>query len=142
MLIDIHEAVKKYGLKITGVIQVGAHYGEEVADYEKMGVKDMILIEPCENAFQVLHDRYANRPGITLMKYAIGSKTGKVLMNTETANNGQSNSILQPKLHLKQFPDIVFNGKERVIQRKLDDVVPFPFSTYNTLVMDVQGYEG
>lgn len=141
MLIDFTKAIKDFDLKITGIIQVGAHYGEETEEYLKLGVEEIILIEPCAEAFSILADRHGSNPKVKLLKYAIGSKNGVVNMNTEKKNNGQSNSILKPKLHLQQFPDIVFNGTERVVQRKLDELI-LDKSKYNTLVMDVQGYEG
>lgn len=141
MLIDFIEAIKKYDLNITGIVQAGAHWGTECDIYKQIGVKDIILIEPCSEAYSVLVNKFQSDPHVTLLKFALGSRNGVVNMNTEKKNNGQSNSILKPKLHLQQFPDIVFNGTERVVQRKLDELI-LDKSKYNTLVMDVQGYEG
>ena len=61
-------------------------------------------------------------------------------MNTETVNSGQSNSILKPKTHLKQHPEIVFNGTERVTVMPLDILITDK-ANYNFLMMDCQGYE-
>ena len=61
-------------------------------------------------------------------------------MNTETANEGQSNSILKPKQHLVDFPSIKFEGTEQVDMSRLDDIT-FDRSKYNFLNMDLQGYE-
>jgi len=33
-------------IKLRGVIHVGAHRGEEVFDYEKLGVEQVIWVEP------------------------------------------------------------------------------------------------
>ena len=141
MLIDFKSAVKKHQLNIKGVIQVGAHFAEEYEDYKSMGIKDIVFIEPAKKAFYVLDEKFAKNLNVRLFNYAMGSKFGMVFLNTEEKNNGQSNSLLKPKLHLQQFPDIVFNGHERVELRTLDSL-DMPRQKYNTLVMDVQGYEG
>ena len=44
-------------------------------------------------------------------------------MNIETANEGQSSSILEPKIHLKQYPHITFNSKITVPITKLDNFI-------------------
>ena len=123
------------------MIQVGAHFAEEYEDYKSMGIKDIVFIEPAKKAFHVLDEKFAKNLNVRLFNYAMGSKFGMVFLNTEEKNNGQSNSLLKPKLHLQQFPDIVFNGHERVELRTLDSL-DIPRHKYNTLVMDVQGYEG
>lgn len=60
-------------------------------------------------------------------------------MFVETANQGQSNSLLKPANHLKQYPDIKFGGTELVQVRPLD-ALPLP-EGLNFLNMDVQGSE-
>ncbi len=65
-------------------------------------------------------------------------------MNIETANEGQSSSILKPNLHLKQYPHIQFNETVEVDMVRLDDyfmnenINP---EDYNMINIDVQGYE-
>lgn len=61
-------------------------------------------------------------------------------MYVESANKGQSSSILKPSLHTKQYPHIIFDNKETVKMVKLDDV-DFNFTNYNMINIDVQGYE-
>ena len=45
-------------------------------------------------------------------------------MYVESANQGQSSSILRPNLHLKQYPHITFDEKETVEMVRLDDLLP------------------
>jgi hypothetical protein len=51
-----------------------------------------------------------------------------------------SSSILEPKLHTEQYPHIVFDNKEIVDMRRLDEI-EFNFNGYNFINIDVQGYE-
>lgn len=131
MLIDI----TKYGIQANGVIHVGAHYGQEVPTYKKMGIKKIVLIEPQHHCIPKLK----KIPGVEIHHLACGSRIDRIEMHISPQNQGQSNSLLRPALHRKQHPDIIFTHTEWV------DVVPLDLVFYNTdcdlLVMDVQGYE-
>ena len=48
---------------------------------------------------------------IKLEKYALGNQVGIKEMFVETKNRSMSSSILEPSLHLQQYPEIVFNKK-------------------------------
>lgn len=135
MLLDFKDLIAKHGLKITGVIHVGAHEGQEVELYISEGIKHITLFEPCEIAYTKLSQKWGNHYAIH--KVALGKKAETLLMNIETSNGGQSNSLLKPKNHLIYYPQITFNDKEEVAVRLLDE---FPV-TGNCLVMDVQGWE-
>lgn len=138
MLLDFDKLVKKYNLRIKGVIQIGAHYGEEHQLYRKNGIEKIVYFEPLSKNFEVLKERIGD--DATLFKLALGNDTTFVDMYVETANNGQSSSILKPKLHTIQYPHIVFDQKETVKMTKLDEV-DFDFTDYNLINIDVQGYE-
>jgi hypothetical protein len=51
MIIEIQDIIKKYDMNVTGVIHIGAHYGEEVLNYIMSGIKDIILFEPLKENF-------------------------------------------------------------------------------------------
>jgi FkbM family methyltransferase len=126
--------------EMRGIIHIGAHYGQEVPDYLKYGMKNIVLIEPLKNNFDKLYELWGNKEGITLLNVAIGNTIGSVEMFVETANQGMSGSILEPGTHLQSYPQITFDTKERVAIFKLDNFV-FPAEEYNALNIDVQGYE-
>lgn len=129
-------------MNVRGVIQVGAHKGQEVKDYKTKGIYDIVLIEPGEDAYLELIARYANTPGIILFNTACGD--GKeceyVDAYVEHSNQGMSSSLLEPKVHLKQHPDVIFDGTVKWLVTPLDRL-PFDRRKYNMLNMDVQGYE-
>lgn len=141
MLISFKNSIRKHNLNISGIIHVGAHYGQEYHDYAAAGVKDILFIEPCQKAFQVLKDTFIHIPGVKIIQSACGAEFGISQMNVEQANQGMSNSLLKPKLHLQQYPSIQFTDTEEVEVRQLDEIIDHIGFSGNMLVMDVQGYE-
>lgn len=143
MLLNLTQLINKYSLRITGVIHVGAHYGEEVPEYHSNNIKDIILIEPCSPAFKVLQNKFGAHHHIKLIHAACAAVDGEAEMFTETANKGQSNSLLQPARHLQHYPDIKFTGTEKVKVHRLDTLMTaIQGGNYNLINMDVQGAEG
>ena len=134
-------------MKITGVIHIGAHFGEEFETYENNDIKDLIFFEPVPVTFNKLKEKLSGKA--ILVNTALGNTVGKITMNVETANNGQSSSILKPALHLTQYPHIKFDDTVEVDITTLDNFM-FEFLSsecmfgdckYNMINIDVQGYE-
>lgn len=139
MLLNLTTLVKNYRLSITGVIHVGAHHGQEVPEYMQLGIKNIALFEPCAKAFTVLQNKYGSHHHIRLFNYACATHAGYAEMYTETANQGQSNSLLKPVNHLLHYPEIKFTDREQVKLVRLD---AFGFDKkYNLLNIDTQGTE-
>jgi FkbM family methyltransferase len=120
------------------VIHVGAHYGQEFQDYINNCITDIVFIEPCSDAFHQLKLNVGNKA--ILFNCACGDKYDIMEIYKETANGGQSNSLLKPALHTKHYPDIVFSGTEIVEVQPLDSL-PIDKRIYNMLNIDVQGAE-
>ncbi len=141
MLISFRDSIQKYNMHVRGVIHVGAHRGQEYKDYAASGIKDIVFIEPCSKAFQVLQDTFGQVPGVTLINSACGAEFAVATMNVEQANQGMSNSLLKPAKHLEQYPSIQFTETEEVEVHPLDELVYPIYAKCNLLIMDVQGYE-
>lgn len=140
MLLNIHELFEKYNLKVKGVIEVGAHWGQEYDAYSLMGVERFVFIEPCAKAFCVLKTKFQDNHNVKLFCTACGDISGKAVMFTGPTNQGMSNSLLKPQVHLTQHPDVTFPDTEMVSVNRLDDL-PFDRAEYNLLNMDCQGFE-
>jgi FkbM family methyltransferase len=140
MLIPLKGAIERHGLKIRGIVHVGAHRGQELEAYTENGINDIVFIEPCAGPFKILQGRVGNDERIVLFQCACGEQDGAGEIFVETANEGQSNSLLRPKKHLDYYPHIQFPATEFVTIRRLDNL-PFERSHYNLLMMDTQGYE-
>jgi FkbM family methyltransferase len=139
MMFDFKSIIDKYNMKINGVLHIGAHHGQEHSRYKDNNVSKIVYFEPLKSNFEVLKSRI-NDDSI-LHNIALGSENKEVEMFVETANNGQSSSILEPGLHLSQYPHITFDSKEVVNMKRLDDVIDNTNKDYNFICIDVQGYE-
>jgi len=139
MLLDYNLLVRKYSMKVRGVLHIGAHHGEEHGIYRSHGISEIAYFEPIMSNYEVLSARVTD--GSLLYNMALGAEEKEIEMYVETQNKGQSSSVLEPGLHLVQYPDIVFHMREKVQMRRLDDVVDNSSGKYNMINMDVQGYE-
>lgn len=140
MILNFDEINKKYNLNIKGVIHIGAHYGQEFFLYKKYNINNIILFEPLKKNYRELEKRIPKDENIILVNKALGNDNNSIEMFVESENNGQSSSILKPKLHLEQYKHITFSEKEVVDMVKLDDFLQ-DRERYNFINIDVQGYE-
>ena len=138
--IQLKPILKKYNIKLEGVVHVGAHWAEEHDDYVDCGLKGFLYIEPIKEAFEILVKKFSKNSNIKLENVAIGSKEAIGEMCVDTTNQGQSSSLLTPFIHLEQHKDVIFNGKFQTVKIVKLDSIKFP-EWYNLLVVDTQGYE-
>jgi FkbM family methyltransferase len=139
MLLNLKTLVKKYTIKTSGVIHIGAHEGEEVLAYKQLFDNDIPihLFEPQQKYFEIIKSKYQDSKNIKLYKYGCGEKLQEQQLNI-ASNDGASSSILEPKLHLEIHPDIKFTSKEVINIRTLDS---FGIEDTNFINIDIQGYE-
>ena len=141
-LVSVKETFEKYDMNVSGVIHIGAHYGgengEEIEEYLSIGAERIVLFEPLKENFQILTRNASKFQGnIELHNVALGNANDFVTMNV-SSNECQSSSILKPKIHLEDHPEVSFTGEETVELKRLDD---YNISNCNMMVIDVQGYE-
>jgi FkbM family methyltransferase len=130
--------IQKYNMDIKGIIHIGGHYGEELEDYVRNGVQEIIIFEPITSSFEILKERSQNiNANIQGHQVALGSTPGTFKMYVSN-NEKQSSSILKPKVHLEQHAWVLFDDFEDVEVKLLDD---FDCEGHNFICMDVQGYE-
>ena len=146
MILDLKELHKKYEMNVRGVLHIGAHIGQENGVYDELQYVNRMFFEPLTKNYEQLANNVHNWP---LKKIALGPEQGEKEMYVETANNGQSSSLLKPKIHLDMYPHITFPDKETVTMDTLDNVMNQEsdksgdnhYEMYNFINMDVQGYE-
>lgn len=124
---------ERHNLQISGVIHVGAHFGEEHDTYLDMGIKDIVYFEPVNKTFKILEERIK---GVPLYNYALGSEETTTTMYVEDEDKFGCSSILEPSDNY--IGHAKFSEKQEVKVKKLDS---FGFSKLNFLNIDVQGYE-
>lgn len=140
MIMNLSNIVEKYNLNIKGVLHIGAHFGEEYTVYKEQGIENMIFFEPVQSNYITLMGIVGKGIQMQTFNIALGNFTGEKEMFIETANKGQSCSLLEPGTHLKQYPHITFDKKEMVKVDRLDNI-QFDRSRFNMINIDVQGYE-
>lgn len=130
------------GIDIKGVLHIGAHFGEEIPQYKQYSLKT-VLFEPHPVSFSVLKEKWRGDSSLTFVDKALGAEAKTVTMFCETANQGQSSSLLKPKKHLEKYPHIKFDSTTEVEQITLDSFMESMSNRqdYNFINMDVQGYE-
>jgi FkbM family methyltransferase len=139
MLLNLEILIKKFSIKTSGVIHIGAHKGEEVEAYEELFDTDIPihLFEPQKKYFEFIKSKYRDSKNIKLYEYGCGEKVEDLELNI-ASNDGLSSSVLEPKLHLEVHPDVRFTSKEVISLRTLDS---FNILDSNFLNIDIQGYE-
>ncbi len=135
MYIKIDKIIQKYRIPVSGVIHVGAHFGEEYLSYIEAGIYNIHFFEASFKTFLKLKSQIGSS---SCYNFALGASESSAVLYVETRNQGQSNSLLRPLLHTKQYPQIVFNETEEVLVRPLDK---FNITGCNFMNIDVQGYE-
>lgn len=138
MILNFDNLVNVHKLKIKGVIHIGAHYGQEYELYKKHNIKNIIFFEPLTKNFDTLKLNVGEE--CVLYNYALGNQESEIDMYVESVNYGMSCSILKPKLHLIEYPHIIFDQMETVKMKLLDNI-EFNRNDYNFINIDVQGYE-
>ena len=144
MLLDFHKLIKDYSMNITGVIHIGAHHGQEIEEYVKVdSIRHVLAFEAHPDTFKILEenvkpfeDKFEN---FFIVNKGLGPFKCKMDIYEETANTGQSNSVLQPKGHCAQYPHIVFTGTKEISMDPLDRYEPT--EEFNFINIDVQGFE-
>ncbi len=128
----------KYNQEIKNVAQVGAHFGQEIEIFNKHNINQIFLFEPNQNAIEVLKNKTKNLPKIKIFPFALGNENSLIKMFHSSGNEGQSSSLLEPKLHKKVQPEIEFKEKVTIDVKRFEDL---KINHIDFLIMDVQGFE-
>ena len=142
---------KKYKVPLRGVIHVGAHRGEEVHQYEELGAKKIIWVEPNPDVFKemeiLLNDAEAATESAAFEYAASNVDHETVDFNLYygpdaghlTGNKGCS-SLLKAKGRFEEW----FQETIKVETITIDTLVEendFEYADYDLLNLDVQGAE-
>lgn len=139
MLLDFDRLIKLYKMNVTGVIHIGAHFGEEYDIYSRLdSIKEMVFFEPDPDSFKILEEKIKRDPKTRAFKVALGSEKGQMGFY-KSSNKGESSSLLEPLLHLRQYPRIKFQKSGKIEVDLLDHY--YFTKIHNLINIDVQGYE-
>jgi FkbM family methyltransferase len=148
MIFDLNSIEQHTSIKITGAIHVGAFLGEELSQYRGLGLTNTILFEPQKKLYDIVKFKCIVKEKV--FNVALGSKEDVVGMFISDREGGVSNgagassSILAPKKHLTEHPEVTFPSKESINVKRFDKFIEenkVDTSEHNFLNVDVQGYE-
>ena len=143
MIFDLNQIHAQFPIK--GVMHVGAFAGEELNSYRSLGLCNTIMFEPQEHLYNDIKSRCIVDEQI--YNVALGSERGKKEMYISfreggvSHGSGASSSLLKPKVHLEEHPEVTFPETKTVEVHLLDDYHDPDGPEYNFLNIDVQGYE-
>jgi len=139
-LLPIGETAARFGVKPTGVIHVGAHEGQEVAEYKALGLRKICLIEANDAHYSKLQDIARQNPEVSVDMVAVSDRAGFAELNVTTES--QSSSLLPLAKHLEIYPDIKPVRRVAVETKTLDSMFDRErLAGINVLNIDVQGAE-
>lgn len=148
MLITIAELKARFGIKINGILHIGAHNCEEFNDYISCGVnlsniywiealprlvEKNKLINPLLNIYQALIYDEDNKE----IEFNITNCDGDV-------NNLQSSSILEFGSHKTSHPQVKIVEKVKMITSRMDSIIKkhtIAMENVNFINLDIQGVE-
>jgi FkbM family methyltransferase len=136
--------LRRYRIDTRGLVMVGAHTGSEAPHFTGAGFARQVWVEPQPAVFARLLHNLPKGDLVRAFNVACGASHGEATMHVLENNDGQSNSLLKPKLHLQAFPHITPGGTMQVPVVPLDDLLTqhgLRATDFSLLAMDVQGYE-
>ena len=141
----IKELCVKYNVNVKGVIQIGAHKGQEVKQFLSLKPKPnkILLIEANPCFAEKLREQYKEESRIKVVSCAIYHLNGQTTLNI-AADDGRCSSLLPLKIITELYPDIKKTDEVVVDCKRLDTLLEEMneiVSDYNYLNMDIQGGE-
>lgn len=125
MLIDFSYLFREYQIKSTGVLHLGAHWGEEAQAYENRGIKEVIWVEALPHAFRRLQKEMASMPKLksTCLQACLSDEDGKEVTFNIASNMGQSSSFLEFGTHSVEHPSVKYIDRMKMITSRLDTLL-------------------
>ncbi len=128
--------------EITGIIHVGASFGQEVEYYSKLNVP-IVYFEPLEKQYDRLCqkiEKYKNPETEQIAECLAAGNEDKDITFYESSKEGVSSSVLEPTGHYIYWKNRTFSPIT-CKQVQLDTYFKTHPMKYNILIADVQGYE-
>jgi FkbM family methyltransferase len=133
----------------TGVLQVGASYGQEMREFVDAGIGAGIFIEPLKEPYEHLAGICRRVPGYIAVNTLCTDVAGQRHAFHVASNGGMSSSILQPAHHLEVHGHVSFPQTIELVSSTVDDVMAFVRDqghdavtrALDLLYMDCQGAE-
>jgi FkbM family methyltransferase len=134
--------IKKFLPVNPVIIDCGSHYGDDSIEWVKMVNAIVHAFEPSPKIYSRLLDNVKPYKNITCYPIALSNINGKAKFFVSEGQSDGSSSLLQPKEHLSDHPEVYFNEVIEVDTITLDDwAAQYNVSKIDMLWLDMQGFE-
>ena len=141
MLIQFDYIIKKFKLKINGILHVGAHECEELKTYVNHGLQPKNIYWLEAQTSKVIKMKNKN---IDNIYQAIVDEIDGKTVYLNISNNSQSSSILEFGTHLKYHPQVKYIDRIIGTTTRIDTLIEkenIPIERLNFINLDIQGVE-
>ena len=139
---DVGELMARHQIAPRGVIHLGAHQGDEIDTYLRLGFSQIIMVDANPAMIPGLRARAASHSHVHIVHAAISDRDGPIRLRITNAE--QSSSILPLARHKDYYPSIHEDEQVEVPGQTIDSMLAslgFTANDFNLLVMDIQGAE-
>lgn len=147
MLIDLKKLYRKYGLRsrVSGVLHVGAHLGEEARAYRDVGFRPVIWVEANPDLIDQLIPivRHYNQK---VIEAVVSDEVGKEItfhITRDPEGTAMSSSLLELALHKKYAPWVKEVEQKTLVTTTIDTLAEQydDINKCNFINLDIQGAE-
>jgi len=125
------------------IVEAGAHVGvdtQELAEY--FPEASIYAFEPIPDLFLQLSERTRPYKNVQCIPVALSAKSGEAVMYVSGGVSNASSSLLAPKEHLRDHPEVTFDKTIHVPCTTLDEWAQVNhLEKVDLLWLDMQGYE-
>ena len=142
MLLKFEDMIKAHGMKVKGILHVGAHLAEEAAEYSRLGIHNVYWVEGNADNIPAI-ERAVYQYDHWVICALITDRDREAIQFNITNYDSMSSSVLEFGTHPTFSPDTVFVERRMVESRTLDSLgAEYEwFPGVNLLNMDLQGAE-
>lgn len=138
MLTTLESLKKNFNVKPSGVVHIGAHNGEESAEYDQMGWTPVIWLEAIPHLAEGLKlrlDLSTNK----VIQALVWSESGLTLQ-FKVASQTMASSVFSFGTHSELYPKIEEQSVLNLTSIRLDEILE-PEESIDLVVLDIQGAE-
>ena len=141
-MLNLKKLCEKYQIIVEGIVQIGAHRGQETEEFLSLSPNKILMIEALPYLAKALAEEYKDIPQIKVVSCVISNYNG--ITNFNILSNEMSSSILPLKIHAEIYPHIIKTKEIELPCKRLDSLMKELGENpadYNFLNIDVQGAE-
>ena len=124
------------------IVDCGAHYGLDTIELAAFENSSVYAFEPIKEVYKLLLENTNHWPNINCFNMALSDFNGTATMYKSSGGSDGSSSLLKPKIHLIDHPDVLFDQTEDVVVKTLDNWADeTEVKHVDMLWLDMQGAE-